>query len=449
MISQTNAAQSNALGQNDEYRFDAAGEVVEKIDADGRAITYSYDGIGRETRENWYASVNADGSPAGSPTDAANYVYDAAGRLRMAASPDAQYIYTYDAAGETTSEEQALYGFNPEIVLQSQYVSGNRTQLAASIGGVNDFVNNYQYQSALGQMSQVTQSGLTGGNAVAEKSATLAYDNLGEFSSITRYADLAQTQQVAQSAYGYDALGNLTSLVYSNSGSTLPNYSWTYDPLGNMATSAETLGSIVDSASYTSDSTGQLLTAAGSSPPETYSYDSNGNRTNTGYATGPNNELLSDGTYTYSYDGEGNQTARWIPGAANETAPGQNSGDTDITIYTWDNRDRLTSVTHYADYTAFTGETPSPDLTVTYTYDAFNRWIGETVQPAAQRRRPATSTTATRSSCSSTRRAAGTLAATDLSHRYLWGPAVDQLLADEQLRGRAAARRPPATDSGR
>jgi hypothetical protein len=27
----------------------------------------------------------------------------------------------------------------------------------------------------------------------------------------------------------------------------------------------------------------------------------------------------------------------------------------------------------------------------------------------------------------------GTLAAADLSHRYLWGPAVDQLLADEQV----------------
>ena len=29
----------------------------------------------------------------------------------------------------------------------------------------------------------------------------------------------------------------------------------------------------------------------------------------------------------------------------------------------------------------------------------------------------------------------GNLAATDLSHRYLWGPAVDQLLADEQIGG--------------
>jgi hypothetical protein len=34
--------------------------------------------------------------------------------------------------------------------------------------------------------------------------------------------------------------------------------------------------------------------------PQTYSYDPNGNRNSTGYVTGPNNELLSDGTYNYT-----------------------------------------------------------------------------------------------------------------------------------------------------
>ena len=129
------------------------------------------------------------------------------------------------------------------------------------IGGTNDFVNNYQYQSVLGQMSQVTQTG-NGGDAVAAKTVTFAYDRLGEFTSISRYQNADATANlVAQSTYGYDLNGNLTSLVYSNNGSTLPSYSWTYDPLGNMTSSNETLGSIVDLVNYTSDSTGQLLTA--------------------------------------------------------------------------------------------------------------------------------------------------------------------------------------------
>jgi YD repeat-containing protein len=95
MTSETNAAQTNAIGENDQYRYDAAGELTEKIDADGRAITYSYDGIGRETAENWYASVNADGSPHGGATETISYLYDPAGRLQTASDANA----TYSCAG--------------------------------------------------------------------------------------------------------------------------------------------------------------------------------------------------------------------------------------------------------------------------------------------------------------------------------------------------------------
>ena len=118
-----------------------------------------------------------------------------------------------------------------------------------------------------------------------------------------------------------------------------------------------------------------------------------------------------------------------------ESSPEAN--DTDITIYTWDNRDRLTSVTHYADYNAYTGtvpyNTPTPDMVVTYTYDLFNRWIGETVTNGG-------TTTQTRYVYDGNQivmqfqgTGSGSLQANNLSDRYLWGPAVDQLLADEQV----------------
>jgi len=32
-----------------------------------------------------------------------------------------------------------------------------------------------------------------------------------------------------------------------------------------------------------------------------FTYDANGNRTNTGYATGANNQLANDGTFSYTY----------------------------------------------------------------------------------------------------------------------------------------------------
>ncbi|MBN2216250.1 MAG: hypothetical protein JW719_02620, partial [Pirellulales bacterium] len=58
---------------------------------------------------------------------------------------------------------------------------------------------------------------------------------------------------------------------------------------------------------YTHDNTGQLTAADHSvQTDETYAYDANGNRTGGGYVVGPNNQILSDGTYNYAYDNEGN-----------------------------------------------------------------------------------------------------------------------------------------------
>jgi RHS repeat-associated protein len=50
----------------------------------------------------------------------------------------------------------------------------------------------------------------------------------------------------------------------------------------------------------------------------TFTDDANGNRTNSGYATGTGNRLENDGTWTYTYDAEGNLTKR-SKGAQDET----------------------------------------------------------------------------------------------------------------------------------
>ena len=130
--------------------------------------------------------------------------------------------------------------------------------------------------------------------------------------------------------------------------------------------------------------------------------------------------MLSDGTFNYTYDAEGNCTSR--------TRISNSPADDYTTVYTWDYRDRLTSVT-------FKDNSGNVTKTVTYTYDAFNRWIGETIVGGQHDATDAsTSTTARRSSPQFDKTGAGNLAATDLSHRYLWNPqAVDQLFADEQV----------------
>ena len=218
----------------------------------------------------------------------------------------------------------------------------------------------------------MTQSA-NGGNAVAAKTAAFQYDREGEFLGVGRYQNADATAHlVAQAAYGYNAAGQLTSLAYTDHfAATLNGYSWSFDALANMASTTNTFDGTTD---YTSDSTGQLTDATGgAAPTESYSFDSNGNRNSTGIVVGANNQVLFDGTYTYSFDAEGNTTARWIASTTSplETEPG--TGDTDITIYTWDNRNRLAAMAHYQNF----GD--APDQTVTFAYDAFNRWVGETV----------------------------------------------------------------------
>ena len=93
---------------------------------------------------------------------------------------------------------------------------------------------------------------------------------------------------------------------------------------------------------------------------ESYSYDANGNRTKSGYDTGDNNQLLEDGTYSYEYDDEGNRTLR------------TNLTTSETTEYEWDYRNRLTRVTDKDAYGSTT-------QVVAYTYDAFNRRIARAV----------------------------------------------------------------------
>ena len=132
---------------------------------------------------------------------------------------------------------------------------------------------------------------------------------------------------------------------------------------------------------------------------------------------GPGNELLSDGTYNYAYDADGNCTER------------TNIATGAVTDYVWDNRDRLVEVIDRAS----AGGTITQD--VNYYYDAENRWIGETVSIPGQAVQETSYAYCGNQivlqfdGTSST----GPLGVANLSHRYLWGPAVDQILAGEQV----------------
>ncbi|MGH7194392.1 MAG: RHS repeat domain-containing protein, partial [Candidatus Saccharimonadales bacterium] len=121
-------------------------------------------------------------------------------------------------------------------------------------------------------------------------------------------------------------------------------------------------------ANYGYDVTNQVATAAytGTGQPanEAYSYTKNGSRANTGYQTGTNNQLLSDGTFNYQYDPEGNRTVRTR--IANAPASDYK------TTYSWDYRNRLTDVEYFNNSGVLTKH-------VHYVYDALDHEIGKQV----------------------------------------------------------------------
>lgn len=80
-------------------------------------------------------------------------------------------------------------------------------------------MNTYAYDH-LGRVTRITQSGVSGGNAVAEKRVDFSYDDFGRPATLTRYADMAETDLVAETDFTYDDLNRLTEIVHAQ-GSTV------------------------------------------------------------------------------------------------------------------------------------------------------------------------------------------------------------------------------------
>jgi YD repeat-containing protein len=310
--------------------------LTRRIDRRGLVREFQYATLGRNTAEIWYNTV-ADAEMDANRQNTLSFTHDALGQLTAAADPAASYDYQYDALGRRTSVTHDIAGLGFPVVLASAYdAASNRTSLSATIDTTADFVNQYTYD-ALHRMTRIEQAGVTGGNAVAEKRIDLSYDAASQWQTITRYADLAATKLVATSDYTFDAAGRLTVLSHAQGATPLAGYSWTYDAAHRVTEFTSLLDGTPTTRTTTDRSIdGRRYTAGAGLPPappdEAYGYDANGNRTMTGYATGDNNLVLSDGTYDYEYDAEGNRTRR------THIASGE------VTDYDWDHRNRLTQV---------------------------------------------------------------------------------------------------------
>jgi RHS repeat-associated protein len=410
------------------YEYDLNDNLTRYVDRNGRVNVYEYDALNHMTAEKWY-----DG---GSPTRTLSYGYDLGGRLTSTSDPSATYGFSYDYLDRQTTATLSLPSLSPVTFVNGYDNNDNRTSLAATIGNTPDFLNSYVYDH-LDRLINLQQTG-NGGNAVASKQVGLAWNLDGQLARLTRFNHLVTdplapttilNESLVDSAYGYDLAGQLRTVASSINGpsgaSSIIN-AWNYDAV-NRATLF--YSSTDGMTSYNYDQNNQLTSVTGVGA-HTYAYDAGGNRTATdsvGTAIGAGNRLTDDGTYTYEYDNEGNMVRR-----TQKSGTGPDAGR--VLMLWYDHRDRLTSVAEAVNLWT------SPFFTLTYEYDTFDRRVARTKTVSVDGGEGGNSTTTTTSEkfiydgdnvALDFYRANG--GAYQLEHRYLYGPAVDQVLAQENL----------------
>ncbi len=331
------------------YAYDLDGDVTSVTDPNSHTITYSYKADNEETGETW---VNPGG---GSALNLVTITYDADGATTQVQDANTNYQYTYNADDEvSTFADNGTTGL-PLVTLTYAYDGdSNETSVTDSLGGVVSYTYN-----ARDELTGETFSG----TGLSAEAVTYAYDNAGRLTGITRYSNLAETTEVAATAYSYDHANRMTGIVNSNStGATLVTYGYTYDAADRVTQEVRTWdsGSDSDTLTYSYTNNNQLTGVShsnGSFSNESFTWDSNGNETGSGYTTGTDNEQTASPGYTYTYDNAGEMTSE------TQTSTG------DIWTYGYDLRGRMVTAVEKT-----SGGTTLES--VTYTYDALDNRIG-------------------------------------------------------------------------
>ena len=312
------------------YAYDTLNRLVERVDGTGAGSRYQYDADGNRTETETSTGQTIARS------------YDEMGRLTRILDPArGETLFTYDALNRVTQAATQDLGHQPAVTLNYTYDAlGQLSRLTDSQGGVIS----YDYD-AQGRLTELLTS--------AGGSFSLAHDPAGRI--VERiYPNGTVTD------YRYDPTGRLASLTHAlpEATTSLAAYEYSYDDVGNITSIAE--GS--QTRRFTYDSMRRLITGGTAANPETYSYDTTGNRTGSSlsqlYRYDDDDRLLGDDDFTYGYDENGNQVSKTSK-AGGATAN-----------YSYDAFNRLEQITF------------SDGATANYRYDGLGRRIEKSVNGA-------------------------------------------------------------------
>ncbi|HRB17853.1 MAG TPA: RHS repeat-associated core domain-containing protein [Nitrospira sp.] len=158
---------------------------------------------------------------------------------------------------------------------------------------------------------------------------TYTYDPASQVTAISHQLT-ALSSQINKAEYGYNAVGNRTSLTDRRG-----PQNFGYDNLDRLTSASHPL----------------LGT------PQAFAYDPVGNRATGGSVVNAGNQLTADATHSYQYDDNGNLTRKTLLATGNYTQ------------YTYDAENRLIKVEDFA------AGNPTPAFTSTYRYDGLGRRI--------------------------------------------------------------------------
>jgi RHS repeat-associated protein len=371
---------------SEQNTYDAAGNIIRRLDGMGNAVTYAYDGLNSLT-----SLTDAEGNTVRFEYDglghkvceynakdvATEYVYDGAGNILLVSTAgQLMAANTYDLVGNVLTVTDALGatvtntydllgqprtswvagGENVETYQQNHWYDrlGRVIRQADSLGKCTMYTYNNQ-----GQLLTSREEGVNGEIPISQsmrydKNGNLCYatDPLGNTTEMT-YDDLNRLSSVKvdvtningvtasqTTSYTYDANGNkLTEKDYLGNSKT-----YTYDPLNRLSEGYDELGNLVEKLEY-NDNHLQIRSTDALGNATEFFYDKNNRQTAT-------KDALGNTSYT-GYDPCGN--------VASQTDPLGN-----ITRYTYDDFNNLTQVRNAL------GETTG------YTYDPAGNPLSQT-----------------------------------------------------------------------
>ena len=331
-------------GNHLQYAYDGAGNLQQRTDARGVVTTYAYDAYNNVTD----IAYDISGASGVAETSDVAFTYDRWGRRLTMSDGTGTSAWSYSTAGRLAQAAQGLAGVSVDYLYDAE---GRRTlmEVAGATVPSTPWSTVYNYDSA-GRLEVLLDNTVD-----ATSPFQYAYTTGQPLPTTVSYPDAAaDVAGSSQRTMIYDALGRLLSIAHSNSaGAVVNSHGYAYNEAGQREEETLTDGSV---RAFSYDDYRQLIDAV--NPTSTlydfsYAYDPIGNRLESSAADENGDPLTTTYTPTalnqYSvidadvpaYDASGNLTDRTSDNFAE---------------YVWDAENRLVEIrydaTDSSDYTA-------------------------------------------------------------------------------------------------